>query len=76
MTEEQEALLAELRAAELERQRAITEHQIRADDVRYLIMDCRELEIPMTEVARASGISRVNLYQLIRPIQAKEARGE
>lgn len=76
MTEEQEALLAELRAAELERQRSIVEHQARVDEVRDLILECRELGIPMTEVAKGSGITRRNLYQIIRPVWDREARGE
>jgi len=75
MDEQQREVVARLRAAELERQRSIVEHQARVDEVRDLILECREYGIPMTEVAKGSGISRQNLYQLVRPVWDREAEG-
>lgn len=65
---ERERILDELRAAELERQRAIAEHRWRADVVRELIREGREAGVPMSHMAEASGITRENLYQMIGPI--------
>lgn len=73
MTDDWQKLLDELRVAELERQRMIVEHQVAVDVVRDRILECREAGIPMTEIAKGSGITRVNLYAIIRPVWDREA---
>lgn len=58
--------LARLRRAEARRQRARLEHAEAKAEVVRLIEAAREEGLTMVAIAEQSGISRENLYQLLR----------
>lgn len=59
-------IVERIKAAELERQRAIAEHKIAVEELREAIIEARDAGISMLSLSRDTGIGRSSLYQVLR----------
>lgn len=63
---DEDEIVERVKAAELERQRAIAEHKIAVEELREAIIEARDAGISMLSLSRDTGIGRSSLYQVLR----------
>lgn len=66
MTPTQQQILDGLRKGAVRRDAGRAEHETGVAEIRRLAREGREAKVPMTQLAKAAGVSRQSLYELLR----------